>query len=37
MLNLTPDHLDRHASFADYATAKMHGYLKTSWSALSRF
>ncbi len=23
MLNLTPDHLDRHASFADYATAKM--------------
>jgi UDP-N-acetylmuramoylalanine--D-glutamate ligase len=23
LLNLTPDHLDRHASFADYATAKM--------------
>jgi UDP-N-acetylmuramoylalanine--D-glutamate ligase len=23
MLNLTPDHLDRHASFADYAAAKM--------------
>jgi UDP-N-acetylmuramoylalanine--D-glutamate ligase len=23
LLNLTPDHLDRHASFADYAAAKM--------------
>ena len=23
MLNLTPDHLDRHASFEEYATAKM--------------
>ena len=23
LLNLTPDHLDRHASFADYANAKM--------------
>jgi UDP-N-acetylmuramoylalanine--D-glutamate ligase len=23
MLNLTPDHLDRHASFADYAAAKI--------------
>ena len=23
LLNLTPDHLDRHASFEDYAAAKM--------------
>jgi UDP-N-acetylmuramoylalanine--D-glutamate ligase len=26
LLNLTPDHLDRHASFEDYATAKLHTF-----------
>ncbi len=26
LLNLTPDHLDRHASFEDYVTAKLHAF-----------
>jgi UDP-N-acetylmuramoylalanine--D-glutamate ligase len=38
MLNLTPDHLDRHATFEDYAAAKMRMFenqLERDWAVLN--